>query len=215
MAHAVIVTILTLAASASSQMVGGYKPIAVNDWVTSVGTYALGKVSAETKKNIELLEVVKAERQVVQGSNYRLCMQVALAGSDDDFHIQAIVYQDLKNNYSVTKWVATDCTAVPKAAAPVAPPIVGGFKRANTADAQVIAAADFAVNARSEQLETAMSVASIVSAEYQMVQGKKFRLCIKLNDDEDEPIAAAALVNLFQDLKGNYKLTSWVDGGCR
>ena len=78
-AHAVVLTILTFAISASAQMVGGYKPIAVDDWVTSVGTYAVGTVSVETKKNIELLEVVKAERQIVQGSNYRLCMQVALA----------------------------------------------------------------------------------------------------------------------------------------
>lgn len=88
---------------------GGYKSVANDDaGVTAAADFAIKAQSEKTEMAFELHEIVKAERQVVAGSNYRLCMQVSADG-DEAFFVQVVVYQDLKKNYKLTSWADSDC----------------------------------------------------------------------------------------------------------
>lgn len=101
--------ILTLASASFAQKVGGYKVVAKTDPdVTAAADFAVEAQSQRSEKGYQLEEIVKAERQVVQGSNYRLCLEVSADGSDT-FFVQAIVYVDLKGNKNLTSWVDSNC----------------------------------------------------------------------------------------------------------
>ena len=41
--------------------------------------------------------------------NYRICMRVKVEG-DEPQMVAAVVYQDLKRNYSLSSWKETDCS---------------------------------------------------------------------------------------------------------
>lgn len=71
------------AVSANAQMVGGYKSIASDDaGAQAAAEFAVDAQSTKSGKTIELDWISKAERQVVQGSNYRLCMKVNSEGGE-------------------------------------------------------------------------------------------------------------------------------------
>ena len=106
--------VLVLASSAFGQRLGGYKEIASNDSAArEAAEFAVTTQSEKAGKAMELLSVIKAERQVVQGSNYRLCLKVNSEGGDgqDDvtIFVQAVVYVDLKGNHKLTSWVISEC----------------------------------------------------------------------------------------------------------
>lgn len=206
--------VLTFTSASFAQMVGGYKVVAKTD--AAAVAAADFAVEAQTEKSgteYTLEDIVKAERQVVQGSNYRLCLEVGSGGDDTSF-VQAVVYVDLKGNKKLSSWADSTCGET--AAAPEAPltrPImVGGFSAAPKADAMVISAAKFAATSQSKKMETEYSVGEIVKAERQVVAGMNYRICMKVNVEGDEPIMVSAVV--YQDLKRNYSLSSWTTTPC-
>lgn len=88
---------------------GGYREIAKNDaGAVAAANFAITAQSAKTGNTFELHEIIKAERQVVAGTNYKLCMQVSADG-DEAFFVQAVVYVDLKRNSKLTSWADSDC----------------------------------------------------------------------------------------------------------
>lgn len=96
-------------------------------------------------------------------------------------------------------------------------PILGGYKPEKVDNAQVKDAADFAVTAENKRSEKEIELISIVKAEYQMVQGKNIRMCLKVNIEGAEgqdaaEVSVKAIVNF--DLKGNKKLLSWEASDC-
>ena len=102
------------AVTANAQKVGGYKPIAADDaGAQAAAEFAVGAESEKTGKTIELVSIHTAERQTVQGANYRLCMKVSSEGGEgqDDvsFFVQVVVYQDLKRAYKLTSWATSEC----------------------------------------------------------------------------------------------------------
>jgi hypothetical protein len=108
---AVAVAVLTVIAGAASAVmaqpkVGGYKTVEVTDeYARAAAEWAVRERGEKTETGIELLSLVKAERQTVQGANYRLCMQINTEGQDEPVSfVQAIVYMDLKKNYKLTSW---------------------------------------------------------------------------------------------------------------
>jgi Cystatin domain len=105
-----VLTVIIGAASARAQVkTGGYKEADKGEaGVVAAAEYAIKAQSEKTGYKYELSEVVKAERQVVAGTNYRLCMQVSADG-DEAFFVQAVVYLDLKKNYKLTSWADSDC----------------------------------------------------------------------------------------------------------
>lgn len=206
--------ILTFAAAGFAQgvVVGGYKVVAKTDAaVVAAADFAIEAQSEKTEKEYTLEEIVKAERQVVQGTNYRLCMEVSADGSDT-FYVQAVVYVDLKGNRKLTSWADSSCGEAGAAAAVVGPIMVGGYRKASKTDAQVVSAADFAVGAQSKKTDSELTVGEIVSAETQLVQGMNYRICMSVNVEGDEPLMVTALI--YQDLKRNYKLSGWTPAKC-
>lgn len=109
-ALAALTVIIGAASAASAQIkTGGYKQIDKTDaGAVAAAGFAINAQSEKTNMQFELHELVKAERQVVAGTNYRLCMQVSADG-DESFFVLAVVYLDLKKNYKLTSWADSDC----------------------------------------------------------------------------------------------------------
>ena len=109
-AVAVMGVIFGCAAAASAQIkTGGYKQVDKADaGAVAAAGFAINAQSEKTGMQYELGEIVKAERQVVAGSNYRLCLQVSADG-DESFFVQVVVYVDLKKNYKLTSWADSEC----------------------------------------------------------------------------------------------------------
>ena len=109
--------ILTIASSINAQAprVGGLKVVAVNDdTVVAAAEFAAEAQAEKTDSPIELIRVIKAERQIVQGSIYRLCVEVWASGAEDEpdvkTKVRATVYHDLKGNFKLNGWVEENCS---------------------------------------------------------------------------------------------------------
>lgn len=107
-AIAVSAVILGFASQSYAQKVGGYKTIeATDEGARAAAEWAVRHQAEKDETSIELMSLVKAERQVVAGMNYRLCMQVNMESEDEPVSfVQAVVYMDLKKNYKLTSWAA-------------------------------------------------------------------------------------------------------------
>jgi len=95
-------------------MLGGYKVVSVTDeGVVAAADFAVSDQGEKQEATIEVGSIVKAERQSVQGTNYRLCLQVNIAdgNSDEPYEqfVKVIVYRNLKNEFKLTSWVEEDC----------------------------------------------------------------------------------------------------------
>lgn len=87
---------------------GGYAAI---DPSTSEAREAASFATAEhaksVKREITLTSIAGAERQIVKGVNYRLCLDVSVAGSPQ--RVQVVVYRDLNQVLSLTQWTPGSC----------------------------------------------------------------------------------------------------------
>ncbi|HVG33309.1 MAG TPA: cystatin domain-containing protein [Pyrinomonadaceae bacterium] len=98
-------------------------------------------------------------------------------------------------------------------------PRVGGFKEVATDDAQVVAAARFAVRTQAQKQKTRMKLLSIHSAERQTVQGANYRLClvVEIEDTENNVVVDQGVkVLVYQNLKREFSLgkNSWTEENC-
>jgi Aspartic acid proteinase inhibitor len=208
-ALAALAIMVGAANAASAQMVGGYKTVeATDEYARAAAEWAVREKGEKTKTGIELLSLVKAERQTVQGANYRLCMKINTEGRDEPVSfVQAVVYMDLKKNYKLTSWAASACAAATPS--PARPPVAGGYKSVETTDERARAAAEWAVREKGEKAGAGIELMTLVKAEQQVVQGMNYRLCMKINTEgADEPVSFVEAV-VYMDLKMNYKLSSW------
>lgn len=95
--------------------VGGYKTVAVtNDDVVKAADFAIdAQLAKQPEVLIELLTIEKAERQTVQGANFRLCLtvQVGDSGEEDNEEqtVSVVIYRNLKNQYTLRSWQESDC----------------------------------------------------------------------------------------------------------
>jgi len=105
--------VFVFASDGFGQMMGGYKVIASDDAAAQAAAeFAVTTQSEKSGKEMSLVEIVKAERQVVAGSNFRMCLKVASEGAeghDATTSVQLVVYVDLKGNRKLTSWTASDC----------------------------------------------------------------------------------------------------------
>lgn len=100
------------AGAANAQKVGGYRDIPKTDsGAKAAAEFAVSTQAEKSNKEIELVSVHKAERQVVAGSNYRLCLKITTSGDNGDVtsYVKVVVYQDLKQEYKLTSWEKSDC----------------------------------------------------------------------------------------------------------
>jgi hypothetical protein len=97
-------------------IVGGYKEVATDD--PEVQAAAEFAVSEQKKKQdddaLTLVSIEHAERQVVAGTNYRLCLKVASGGDSDEGaepqNVKVVVFKNLKQEYSLKSWDEENCS---------------------------------------------------------------------------------------------------------
>ena len=104
---------LVLGTLAIAQIAGGYGSADVkNPEVIAAAKFALGTKNASLKRTgtraYKLLEITKAESQVVAGLNYHVCLKTkldAVIRSAD-----AVVYQNLQHKLSLSSWAWKKCS---------------------------------------------------------------------------------------------------------
>jgi uncharacterized lipoprotein NlpE involved in copper resistance len=90
------------------RMVGGYSSAETSDaGVKGAAQFAVGEQSTKTGRSLELVRIVRAERQVVAGLNYRLCLEVTEAGARQQ--ALAVVYRNPAQQLSLTSWQPGAC----------------------------------------------------------------------------------------------------------
>jgi hypothetical protein len=106
--------IFSFANVASAQIkTGGYKKVAVSDaGVVAAANFAVTAQGEKQEATIEVASIEKAERQIVAGTNYKLCLEVNIADGNSDEpitqFINAVIFQSLKKEYSLKSWEETD-----------------------------------------------------------------------------------------------------------
>ncbi len=92
----------------SAQVAGGYFGIpASSKEVKRAARFAVQQRMLRTGNKVTIVKIVKAERQVVAGLNYRIVLGVAdRRGRRRTATV--VVYQDLKNHLSLTRWSSGD-----------------------------------------------------------------------------------------------------------
>ena len=114
-------------------------------------------------------------------------------------------------------FVALTLTCAVVASAQGKRPILGGYNEAAVDNAEVVAAAEWAVGEQGRKQEMTVSLVSIERAETQVVAGKNFRLCLKVTlsaEGEDEESEQIVKVVVYRNLKQEYSLTSWAEEEC-
>jgi len=93
---------------------GGYKKIAKTDAaVVAAANFAVKAQAKKQKSKIKLVTVNNAARQVVAGMNYQMCLSVETTDRKKKTaapqFVQVVVYQNIKNKYSLTSWTIAAC----------------------------------------------------------------------------------------------------------
>jgi copper homeostasis protein (lipoprotein) len=89
-------------------LAGGYQAAPVtSDSIRRAADFAVADRARTSGQAVALAGVVRAEQQVVAGMNYRLCLDVTVAGKPA--RVLATVYRDLNNQRTLTAWTAGAC----------------------------------------------------------------------------------------------------------
>ena len=93
---------------------GGYREISKTDKdVLAAADFAV-KTQSEENDSIELISIERAEKQIVAGSNYKLCL--AVNSQEEQQEATAVVHQNLQNEFSLSSWTAGKCSISESAA---------------------------------------------------------------------------------------------------
>ena len=89
--------------------VGGYRETSKTDeTVVAAANFAVASHNEKLKgASLELTSIERAERQIVAGSNYRICL--ALKSNERLQQATAIVYLNLQNKFSLSNWANGNC----------------------------------------------------------------------------------------------------------
>ena len=99
----------TVSAQTEEPMTGGYANASITDInVKKAAAFAVRTRSKNTGKRITILNIRKAETQVVAGLNYRICMSVR-EGRRSVRTVTVVVYRDLRQKLSLTRWKRGAC----------------------------------------------------------------------------------------------------------
>ena len=101
-------------AQTGEPVVGGYGKVAATDQeVVAAANFAVRAQAKKQRAKIKLTAVNAAARQVVAGVNYQICLSVQTTDrrtkKATPQTVQAIVYKNLKQKYSLTNWTIAAC----------------------------------------------------------------------------------------------------------
>lgn len=96
-------------------------------------------------------------------------------------------------------------------------PMVGGYNKAGLTDAQVVAAANFAVKTQAKKQKAKIKLVAVNNAAKQVVAGMNYQVCLSVETTDRQtktvtPQIVQAVV--YQTLKNKYQLTSWTVAAC-
>lgn len=89
---------------------GGYRPVSVSDeGVTDAADFALEIKAEELDEEFSLEGIIKAEKQTVAGTNYRLCLKLYVPAKENEtdgvtLYIKTVIFRSLGNEYSIKSW---------------------------------------------------------------------------------------------------------------
>lgn len=90
----------------TAQTVGGFKAVETDDervWEAAERAVAIRMANnPEGEETISLVNVLSAERQVVQGLKYRIKMHVLI--NDYDMEVTVVIFQSLKREFTLMSW---------------------------------------------------------------------------------------------------------------
>lgn len=118
----------------------------------------------------------------------------------------------MKNNLRLIITCAAFLLILSAAATNFAQIQTGGYKKVSVSDPQVVAAADFAIEAQGEKAGAGIELLSIENAERQTVAGTNYKLCLQVNiadGNSDEPYDQFVIAEVFVSLKNEFSLKSW------
>ena len=95
--------------------------------------------------------------------------------------------------------------------------IVGGYNKADIADREVVAAANFAVKAEAKKQTASFKLVAVNNAARQVVAGMNYQVCLSVERSDRRKKAVVpqvAQVVVYRNLKGKYSLTSWTIAAC-
>ena len=94
-----------------SPIAGGYQQASTTESdVVSAAKFATKKEKRKKGIRLSLISIERAEKQVVAGINYRLCLRVKI--KDKIQNVTTIVYRNLRQKYSLSNWEEDGCRNV-------------------------------------------------------------------------------------------------------
>lgn len=81
---------------------GGYSPAEIDSEVGNVAAFAVKSQAQAIGRSLRLVKILKAERQVVAGLNYRL--EIEVADGSKKFAAHAVVSKKLDGSLALTSW---------------------------------------------------------------------------------------------------------------
>lgn len=92
-----------------AQIAGGYSDVSKTDkTVVAAANFAVKTQSRKTP-SLNLVSIAAAQRQIVAGSNYQLCLVVNQGKKRQE--AVAVIYRNLQNQFKLTSWTPGKCSA--------------------------------------------------------------------------------------------------------
>jgi len=85
-------------------LAGGYSPAEIDSEVRKVAEFAVKTQAGTSGRPLRLVKILKAERQVVAGLNYRL--EIEVADGSKNRKALAVVWKKLDGSLALTSWGA-------------------------------------------------------------------------------------------------------------
>ena len=103
-----IVTVVTASAQVEPS-IGGYSSFDETDAnVVKAAKFAVKERNKKAGTKYKLMQTAQAERQIVSGWNYRLCLQVRNSNKETSY-AEAVVWVNLENKRALISWEAREC----------------------------------------------------------------------------------------------------------
>ena len=90
------------ATPAQPSLPSGYSTAEIDYEVSKVAKFAVKTQTEATGKPLRLVKILKAERQVVAGLNYRL--EIEVADGSKNLKARAVVWKKLDGSLAMTSW---------------------------------------------------------------------------------------------------------------
>ncbi|KAI9555406.1 hypothetical protein GHT06_017921 [Daphnia sinensis] len=181
--------------------VGGFSPAKVDDPdVLKMADFATTAVSASSNSGpLKLIKIVKAETQVVAGTNYKLNLELANTNAGANaapIPCEVVIFDQPWTN--TRKMIRSSCSPKRKTTRQIpggSSPLTGGFSPLDVNSANVKEIASFATTAISANTNAGpATLAKVIKAESQVVAGTNFKLTIEVDPVDGDNLLCEVIV---------------------